>query len=116
MAQLKPKTRDELQALVSGAVQDAVDFIESDIAPDRIKAQQYFDGGVDIGQEEGRSKVVATKVRDTIRQVKPSLMRIFLSHEKPVEFVPEGPRTWLPPTRRRATCRSAWSSPTASAS
>jgi hypothetical protein len=91
VAQLKPKTRDELQALVSGAVQDAVDFIESDIAPDRIKAQQYFDGGVDIGEEVGRSKVVATKVRDTIRQVKPSLMRIFLSHEKPVEFVPEGP-------------------------
>lgn len=91
MAQLKPKTRDELQALVSGAVQDAVDFIESEIAPERIKAQKYFDGQVDIGQEEGRSKVVATKVRDTIRQIKPSLMRIFLAHEKPVEFVPVGP-------------------------
>lgn len=91
MADLKPKTQDELQALVAGAVQDAIDFIESDIAPDRIKAQEYFDGGVDIGQEEGRSKVVATKVRDTIRQVKPSLMRIFLSHEKPAEFVPVGP-------------------------
>ncbi|MEY4863755.1 MAG: hypothetical protein RLZ51_1850 [Pseudomonadota bacterium] len=91
MAQLKPKTRDELEALVAGAVQDAVDFIESEIAPERVKAQQYFDGEVDIGVEEGRSKVVATKVRDTIRQVKPSLMRIFLSHEKPAEFVPVGP-------------------------
>lgn len=91
VAELKPKTRDELQALVSGAVQDAVDFIESEIAPERIKAQEYFDGGVDIGAEEGRSKVVATKVRDTIRQVKPSLMRIFLSHERPAEFVPVGP-------------------------
>lgn len=91
MAQLKPKTQDELQALVAGAVQDAVDFIESEIAPARIKAQEYFDGGVDIGEEEGRSQVVATKVRDTIRQIKPSLMRIFLSHEKPAEFVPVGP-------------------------
>lgn len=91
VAELKPKTRDELQALVAGAVQDAVDFIESEIAPDRIKAQEYFDGQVDIGSEEGRSKVVATKVRDTIRQIKPSLMRIFLAHEKPAEFVPVGP-------------------------
>lgn len=91
MAELKPKTRDELQALVAGAVQDAVDFIESEIAPARIKAQEYFDGQVDIGAEEGRSQVVATKVRDTIRQIKPSLMRIFLSHERPAEFVPVGP-------------------------
>lgn len=91
MAKLKPKTKDELQALVSSAIDDAISFIESDISPDRIKAQEYFDGGVDIGEEEGRSKVVATKIRDTIRAIKPSLMRIFLSHEKPVEFIPIGP-------------------------
>jgi hypothetical protein len=89
VAKLQAKTEDELQALVKAAVEDAVDFIESDIAPDRIKAQQYYDGKVDIGEEENRSKVVATKVRDTIRQVKPSLMRIFLAHERPVEFVPK---------------------------
>lgn len=91
MASLKPKTKDELQALVSSAIDDAISFIESDISPDRIKAQEYFDGAVDIGEEEGRSKVVATKIRDTIRAIKPSLMRIFLSHEKPVEFIPVGP-------------------------
>jgi len=46
---------------------------------------------VDIGQEDGRSKVVATKVRDTVRAIKPSLMRVFLSTDKPVEYVPKGP-------------------------
>jgi len=91
LAKLKAKTKDELQALVSSAIGDAISFIESDLAPERIKAQLYFDGGVDIGEEEGRSKVVATKIRDTIRAIKPSLMRIFLSHEKPVEFIPIGP-------------------------
>jgi hypothetical protein len=34
---------------------------------------------------------VATKVRDTVRAVKPSLMRIFLSTAKPVEYTPKGP-------------------------
>jgi hypothetical protein len=88
---LKPKSKAELQAIVSRAVEEAVSFIETTIAPNRLKAQRYFDGKVDIGEEEGRSKVVATKVRDTIRQIKPSLQRVFLSHEKPVEFVPNGP-------------------------
>lgn len=90
---MKPERMDKtkIEGIVQSAVQDAVDFIESEIAEDRIKAQRYFDGEVDIGQEEGRSKVVATKVRDTVRAIKPSLMRVFLSTDKPVEYVPKGP-------------------------
>jgi hypothetical protein len=88
---LKPMTEQEIESIAREAVTDSVDFIESEIAEDRIKAQRYFDGEVDIGEEEGRSKVVATKVRDTIRAIKPSLMRVFLSTDKPVEYVPRGP-------------------------
>lgn len=91
MAEPKPLSADELESIVGTAVDDAVDFIDSEIAPDRIKAQRYFDGKVDIGAEEGMSQVVATKVRDTVRAIKPSLMRVFLSTAKPVEFVPHGP-------------------------
>lgn len=91
MAQLKPKSRDELQQIVASAVRDAVDFIDTDVAPSRLKAQEYYEGKVDQEAEEGRSKVVATKVRDTIRQIKPSLMRVFMAHENPVEFEPVGP-------------------------
>jgi hypothetical protein len=87
---LKPMTDLEIEGIAREAVQDAVDFCESEIAEDRIKAQRYFDGEVDIGEEDGRSKVVATKVRDTIRAIKPSLMRVFLSTDKPVEYVPRG--------------------------
>ena len=47
----------------------AVDFVESEIT-NRIKAQRYFDGEVDIGYEDGRSKCVSTKVRDVVRAVK----------------------------------------------
>ena len=89
--ELKPKSRREIEGIVQDAISNAVDFIESEISDDRIKAQRYYDGEVDLGYEDGRSKVVATKVRDTVRSVKPSLMRIFLSTAKPVEFVPRGP-------------------------
>jgi hypothetical protein len=90
-AGLKPKTRTEIESIVQAAIGSAVDFVESEISQGRIKAQRYYDGKVDIGHESGRSKVVATKVRDTVRAVKPSLMRIFLSTAKPVEFTPKGP-------------------------
>lgn len=91
----KPLTNDEIEGIVSVAVQDAVDFIETEITEGRIKAQRYYDGEVDIGYESGRSKVVATKVRDTIRAIKPSLMRVFLSSSRPVEFIPSGPEDVL---------------------
>ena len=90
---MQPKAKDtrEIEGILQDAIAQAVDFVESEITQDRIKAQRYFDGEVDIGYEDGRSKVVATKVRDTIRAVKPSLMRVFMSTAKPVEFVPRGP-------------------------
>ena len=90
-SRLKPKSRIEVEGIVQDAISSAVDFVESEISQDRIKAQRYYDGEVDLGYEDGRSKVVATKVRDTVRAVKPSLMRIFLSTAKPVEYVPHGP-------------------------
>jgi hypothetical protein len=89
--ELKPKSRREVESIVQDAISNAVDFVEGEISEDRIKAQRYYDGEVDLGYEKGRSKVVATKVRDTVRAVKPSLMRIFLSTAKPVEYVPSGP-------------------------
>ena len=88
---LKPKSDREIESIVQNAISDAVDFIEGEISRGRIRAQRYYDGEVDLGHEEGRSKVVATKVRDTVRAVKPSLMRIFLSTAKPVEYTPNGP-------------------------
>lgn len=88
--ELKAKTELEIESIVQAAIDDAVDFVESEISEDRIRAQRYYDGEVDIGYEDGRSKVVATKVRDVVRAIKPSLMRVFLSTARPVEFMPHG--------------------------
>jgi hypothetical protein len=89
--EIQPKTEQEISAIVQDAMQNAVDFVESEISDTRLKAQRYYDGEVDIGYEDGRSKVVATKVRDVVRSVKPSIMRVFMSTTKAVEFVPHGP-------------------------
>mgnify|MGYP000368545302 CR=1 FL=1 len=84
-------TSDELQSIVSTAVKSCVDFIDSDIAPSRIQAQRYMDGETDLGVEEGRSNIVSTKVRDTVRAIKPSLQKVFMTTDKAVEFIPRGP-------------------------
>lgn len=86
----KKMTDEELQSLVGNAVTTATEHNRETVVDDRLKAQRYFEGKVDIGHEEGRSKVVATKCRDVVRQVKPSLLRVFLSTDKPVEFIPRG--------------------------
>lgn len=88
---LEPLDKLQIESIVSTAIQDAVDFIDGEIAPQRIKAQRYFDLEVDIGHEEGRSSVISSKCRDVVRGLKPSLQRVFLSSEKPVEFSPRGP-------------------------
>ncbi len=89
--ELKPLTEDEIESIVSSAVSEAVDFIESEIQPERVKSQKYFDGQSDLEYEDGRSKVVSTKCRDVVRALKPSLMRVFLDSQSPVEFIPTGP-------------------------
>ena len=88
--ELKRKSDDDLQAIVRRAAIEAINWIESDVAQERLDAAKYFDGHVSIGHEEGRSKVVATKCRDVVRMVKPALMRIFMQSDKPVEYVPTG--------------------------
>ncbi len=86
--EIKEKSQDEIESIVQSAIREAVDFIESEISDQRIKCQRYYDGETDIGNESGRSKVTATKVRDVVNSVKPSIMRVFMSTSKPVEFIP----------------------------
>ena len=89
--ELEPLDQTQIESIVSKAVSDAVDFISAEITPQRTKAQRYFDLETDLDFEEGRSSVVATKCREVVRGIKPSLQRVFLASEKPVEFVPRGP-------------------------
>ena len=84
-------SQQDIQSAIKAAIQSAIDYVDSDIADQRERAQSYFDGNVDLEHEDGRSRVVSTKVRDVVRGAKPSLMRIFMSNNKFVEFTPKGP-------------------------
>lgn len=81
-------TDEEYQGAVKAAIDDATDYIDGEIAPEREKAQKYYRGDPFGNEEEGRSQVVMTEVRDTILAMLPSLLRVFTSSEKPVEFAP----------------------------
>tara|TARA_Y100000592_G_scaffold5959_1_gene8616 strand:+ start:2058 stop:4187 length:2130 start_codon:yes stop_codon:yes gene_type:complete len=87
---LEPLDKTQIENIVSKAIQDAIDFCDGEIEPQRLKAQRYYDLGCDLGSEDGRSSVVSAKCREVVRGIKPSLQRVFLASEKPVEFVPRG--------------------------
>jgi len=88
MAKMKD---DELQAIVSTEIEDARDYIDEDISPDRAIAGSYYKGRPFGNEVAGRSKVVSQDVRDTVGALLPSLMKIFTSSELVVEFAPTGP-------------------------
>ena len=78
------------QGVVTSEIQDAIDYIDNNISVDRNLASEYYLGEPFGDEEEGRSSVVSMDVRDTVQAILPSLMKIFTSGEKVVEFVPTG--------------------------
>lgn len=70
------------------AVQDAEDFISSELEPDWELAERYFRGETDIPTVENRSNVVKTEVRDAIRNTVPSIMRVLTSKRSLVDYIP----------------------------
>ena len=91
VAAVTPMDDDELQAIITQDLVDAVSYIDSDISPTRAKGTEYYRGDLFGNEVEGNSKVVAMEVRDTVSAMLPSLMRVFFSTENVVEFVPRGP-------------------------
>ena len=81
----------DLEALVGGELTDATSFIDAELSPVRARAIQYYRGEPFGNEEEGRSQVVSTDVRDTINGIMPSLMKVFFGSKKIVQFSPRNP-------------------------
>jgi len=81
-------TEDDYQGRIKAAIDDAIDYVDSDLAPEREKAQKYYKGELPAPVEVGRSQVVMTEVRDVVLAMMPDLLRIVSSSEKPCEYMP----------------------------
>ena len=78
---------------VQGTISDAMLFIDGYIAPDRALAQAYYFGNLFGNEEEGRSQIVMTEVRDTILAIIPDLLRIFTQTTSIVQFIPNNAKS-----------------------
>jgi hypothetical protein len=85
---IEPMADEEVESLVGGELTDATSFIDAELSPVRARAIQYYRGEPFGNEEEGRSQVVSTDVRDTIAGIMPSLMRVFFGSRKTVQFTP----------------------------
>src|SRR5690625_4969689 len=87
----EPDTDTDVQNTIRAMLEEAIQYYEENLEPDQVKATDYYHGRPFGDEEEGRSRVVSTEVRDAVRARLPSLMRIFFGPEDAVEFRPEGP-------------------------
>lgn len=83
-----PDTDEEYRNRIRRMVDEARNWNEEFLEPEQRKATEFYKGLPYGDEEEGRSQVVTTEVRDTVRMILPSLMRVFFGAEDSVEFRP----------------------------
>jgi len=64
-----PVSEEELENIVRAEIDDAQEYIDDVISPERALAGQYYKGEPFGNEEEGRSQVVSMDVRDTVHAV-----------------------------------------------
>jgi len=84
-----PMDDEQFRYIVFQALEDSQTYIDSYLAPEREAAMSYYLAEPFGNEEEGRSQVIMTEVRDTVLAMLPSLLRIFTGGDKILEFVPK---------------------------
>jgi hypothetical protein len=80
----------ELQTLLQEMAEEARDWREEFFDPFVEEATKLFKGDLPTAPDKERSAVVSFDVRDAIRSIMPSLMRVFFGPERVVEFLARG--------------------------
>lgn len=87
----KQKPEADIQPIITRMIEEAVQWYEEHLEPDQTEATDYYYGRAFGNEEDGRSQVVSTVVRDATLAQMPTLMRIFCGPERYVEFRARGP-------------------------
>lgn len=84
-------TDEEIRTFISTEIRDALNYIDSEIAPAREQNYQYFLGEMpDVPNMEGRSSVVIRVIADYVGFILPSLLRTLISGRKIIDYVAKG--------------------------
>lgn len=86
---LAPIEQERIQAIVKTAIEDAREYVYTNVAPQRERVDQYYQGYTAVPHVNGRSKIVVTRVRDAVKTVLPSLARVFTQSDTIAEFSSE---------------------------
>lgn len=81
----------EVRSVIRELLQSAVDYVDNEVSPTRALATKFYKGEPLGDEEEGRSQIVMTTVRDVVLSIMPGLLRTFFGSERAVEFVPSRP-------------------------
>lgn len=89
----EPMTDDEFGSAVKTRIDDAILFVEEEVGTKNEEAIRYKRGDIskDLPNIPGRSRVVSRDLRDIGQQLMPSILRVFFSRRKAVEYAPVGP-------------------------
>tara|TARA_B100000131_G_scaffold81728_1_gene78586 strand:+ start:663 stop:2798 length:2136 start_codon:yes stop_codon:yes gene_type:complete len=82
---------EEFKAQCRSEIDDAVDFCENYLGPKRSSATEAYYQRQYGDEEQGRSQFIDSTIRDTVHAILPSLLKIFFSSDKVMEFVPRMP-------------------------
>lgn len=86
-----PMSKDDIRSVVQNAITQSAQFVDTELSIERARATEFYLGKPFGNEEEGRSQVILTEVRDAVDGMLPSLLRVFFGSEHCVEFVPNRP-------------------------
>ena len=84
-------TKRELSAHLEQEISSALGYKDGKLTTQRSDALDRYYGKKYGNEQEGRSQIVTRDVADVIEWIMPSLMKIFTSGDKVVQFEPQGP-------------------------